>query len=50
MTAQEDIVAFIDWLRVEGYFMKKVNELGNERFVPTQELVEQYRLSGGLGR
>jgi hypothetical protein len=44
------IQKFIDWLRREGYFMKKVNALGNEAFVPTSELLEAYRLAGGFGR
>ena len=30
--------------------MKKVDSLGNEKFVPTYELIEQYRLAGGFGR
>jgi hypothetical protein len=47
---RDAIEAFIDWLRREGYFMKKVNALGNERFIPTQGLLEDYRLAGGLGR
>jgi hypothetical protein len=50
MSTHDDIQKFIDWLRTEGYFMKKIDELGNEKFVPTQELLEQYRLAGGLGR
>lgn len=41
---------FVEWLRTEGYFMKKVDSLGNEKFVPTYELIEQYRLAGGFGR
>lgn len=50
MSDVDTITAFIDWLRHEGYFMKKVDELGNEKFVPTHELLEKYRLSGGFGR
>jgi hypothetical protein len=50
MTDQKIVEDFVDWLRAEGYFMKKVNALGNEAFVPTQELVETYRLAGGFGK
>lgn len=46
----DTVEKFVDWLRREGYFMKKINETGNEKFVPTQALLEEYRLAGGFGR
>lgn len=50
MTDRKIVEDFVDWLRAEGYFMKKVNALGNEKFIPTPDLIESYRLAGGFGR
>jgi hypothetical protein len=46
MNDTDAIERFIDWLRREGYFLRNAD--GD--LVPTFELLETYRLAGGLGR
>lgn len=46
----DDVLRFVEWLRSEGYFMKKVNAYGNERWAPTDELVQKFRATAGRVR
>jgi hypothetical protein len=42
MTDSQEVLTFVEWLRTQGYYMKKVDTFGNEKFEATPDLVRKY--------